>query len=219
MLIVKFHTSSGICINKENMKKLFLLLIFAIAGIGVVFAQQGSAQTAGSAAGNVSKEKKNNVIKDAFLPTPCYKGFIDFGYTVGVGSYGEGRVALSTTHGAQIIPHLFVGAGVGFNYFPESEVWNMPLYADFRTNFLKGKITPFLDFRLGYSVGDASGFYMAPTIGCDFGFGKKSGFSVALGYEFQKAEYYHYYYGYYYSSYYYSKENCGGVVIKIGVDF
>ena len=68
-------------------------------------------------------------------------------------------------------------------------------------------------------MGDASGFYMAPTIGCDFGFGKKSGFSVALGYEFQKAEYYHYYYGYYYSSYYYSKENCGGVVIKIGVDF
>ena len=157
--------------------------------------------------------------QDAFLPTPCYKGFFDFGYTVGVGSYGEGRIALSTTHGAQIIPHLFVGAGMGFNYFHESGAWNMPLYADFRTNFLKGKITPFLDFRLGYSVGDASGFYMAPTIGCDFGFGKKSGFSVALGYEFQKAEYYYYYYYDYYYSSYYSKENCGGVVIKIGVDF
>ena len=219
MLIAKFHTSSGICINKENMKKLFLLLIFAIAGIGVVFAQQGSAQSAGTAATNVSKVKSGKDTKDAFLPTPCYKGFFDFGYTVGVGDFGQGRVALSSTHGVQIIPHLFVGAGVGFNYYHESALWNMPFYADVRSNFLKGKVTPFVDFRLGYSAGNVSGFYMSPTIGCDFGFGRKSGFSVALGYEYQKAEFAFFGYDYFDYFYFTSKENCGGVVIKIGVDF
>lgn len=195
------------------MKKLFLLLIFAIAGIGVVFAQ-GSAQSAGSAAAYVSKEKSSNVSKDAFLPTPCYKGFFDFGYTIGVGDFGMGRVAVSSTHGAQIIPHFFVGVGAGFNYYHESGAWNIPLYADVRSNFLKGKITPFLDFRIGYSVGDAQGFYMSPTIGCDFGFGKKSGFSIALGYEYQKADFLFLDY-----FYYISRENCGGVVVKMGFDF
>lgn len=202
------------------MKKLFLLLIFAIAGIGVVFAQ-GSASSAGSAAANVSKEKSSNVTvtKDAFLPTPCYKGFFDFGYTIGVGDFGEGRVALSSTHGVQIIPHLFVGAGVGFNYYHESALWNMPFYADVRSNFLKGKVTPFVDFRIGYSAGNVAGFYMSPTIGCDFGFGKKSGFSIALGYEYQKAEYGFLFYDYYDYLYYTSRENCGGVVVKMGFDF
>ena len=131
--------------------------------------------------------------QDAFLPTPCYKGFFDFGYTVGVGDYGEGRVTMSTTHGAQIIPYLYIGAGMGFNYFYESGCWNLPIYADFRSNFLKGRITPFVDFRLGYSVGDASGLYISPSVGCNFGFGRKSGFSVSLGYEFQKAEFYNYF--------------------------
>ena len=83
------------------------------------------------------------------------------------------RVALSSTHGVQIIPYLFVGAGVGFNYYHESELWNMPFYADVRSNVLKGKVTPFVDFRIGYSVGNVAGFYMSSTIGCDFVFGKK----------------------------------------------
>ena len=200
------------------MKKLFLLLIFAIAGIGVVFAQ-GSAQSAGSAAAYVSKEKSSNVSKDAFLPTPCYKGFFDFGYTIGVGDFGMGRVALSSTHGVQIIPHLFVGAGVGFNYYHESALWNMPFYADVRSNFLKGKVTPFVDFRIGYSAGNVAGFYMSPTIGCEFGFGKKSGFSIALGYEYQKAEFGFFGYDYFDYFYFTSRENCGGVVVKMGFDF
>ncbi|MBO5720562.1 MAG: hypothetical protein J6R61_03420 [Bacteroidales bacterium] len=156
--------------------------------------------------------------QDAFLPTPCYKGFFDFGYTIGVGYRGEGRISMSTTHGVQIIPYLYIGAGLGFKYYHYSGSMGLPLYADIRANFLKGRITPFLDFRAGYSFLDDWGAYVSPTVGCNFGYGRKAGFSVALGYEFQKAEFYHYDYyggGYSYTSY----ENCGGFVIKVGVDF
>ena len=168
----------------------------------------------------VTKEPRvKSSSNDAFLPTPCYKGFFDFGYTVGVGEDGEGRVTMSTTHGAQINPHFFMGVGLGFNYFHLSECWNLPIYADFRANFLKGKITPFIDFRIGYSVGDASGLYFSPSLGCNFGFGNKSGFSISLGYEYQKADFYYYYYDYYYDYIDTYRANCGGFVIKLGVDF
>lgn len=142
--------------------------------------------------------------QDAFLQTPCYKGFFDFGYTFGVGySDGTGRLAISTTHGAQINPYIFLGVGMGVNYYTYLQTYGIPFYVDARANLLKGKMTPFIDFRVGYSVGDFRGLYLTPSFGGNFGFGRKNGVSLALGYELQRLY----------------MLNTSGISLKLGVNF
>lgn len=167
----------------------------------------------------VSVEEKQNPFKDAFLPAPCYKGFLDFGYTIGVGDLGESRVALSMTHGIQFTPYYFLGAGMGFNYYHKSALWNMPFYVSSRVNFSKRKITPFLDLRIGYSAGEVKGLYFSPELGCNFGFGYKAGFSLSVGYELQRVKMYYYESSYDYEYLLFLKGICGGVSLKLGVNF
>lgn len=46
-----------------------------------------------------------------------YRGFVDFGYTVGLGDYGVGRIELTTSHGYQFNPYFFAGIGTGIHYY------------------------------------------------------------------------------------------------------
>lgn len=148
-------------------------------------------------------------------PEAGYKGFIEAGYTVGVGDYGEGRIALTTTHGYQINPYVFTGIGAGVNYFTDADAWGVPIFADIRANILNNSISPFIDMKIGYSITDVEGFYFNPSVGCRFGFRNNSAFTLSIGYEMQKADFYGYYAGYYYED----SENCGGLTIKLGFDF
>lgn len=147
--------------------------------------------------------------------TAGYRGFVDLGYTVGTGDFGEDRVEFATSHGYQFNPYLYVGLGAGAHYYFDSEVVEIPIFAHVRSEFLNNSISPFLDFKVGYTVYDATGFYMTPTVGCRFAIGNKSGISVGLGYTMQKVNYDFYYAGYDYSG----SENCGGFSIKVGFDF
>ncbi|MBQ8501979.1 MAG: hypothetical protein IJ494_06760 [Bacteroides sp.] len=141
-----------------------------------------------------------------------YRGFLDLGYTLGTGDWGEDRIELSTSHGYQFNPYFYAGLGVGAHYYFDSEVVEVPIFADFRADFLNNRITPFFDFKIGYTVYDATGFYMAPSVGCRFATGNSGAVNVSLGYTMQKVEFE----GYYYGS---SSENCGGFSIKVGFEF
>ena len=140
-----------------------------------------------------------------------YKGFIDLGYTIGVGDWGKDRLELSTSHGYQFNPYLYVGAGIAANYYFDAEVIGMPIFAHVRGNILNNSISPYIDFRIGYSpLKDVQGLYLTPSIGC-----KIKSFNVSVGYVMQKAKYY-------YSDYYYDyegSENCGGLSLKVGFEF
>lgn len=142
---------------------------------------------------------------------PGYKGFVDLGYIFGVGDYGIDRLEISTSHGYQFNPYLFVGAGVAANYYFDAECFGLPIFAHVRGNILNNSISPYVDFKIGYSpLEDVKGFYMSPSVGC-----KIKSFNVSLGYVMQKVEYY--YYDYYYS--YEGSENCGGLNLKVGFEF
>lgn len=143
--------------------------------------------------------------------TAGYRGFVDLGYTIGTGDFGEDRIEFATSHGYQFNPYIFAGLGVGAHYYFDSEVVEIPIFAHIRSEFLNNSISPFLDFKAGYSVYDATGFYMTPSVGCRFAVGKQSGISVGLGYTMQKVEYDYYSYS--------GSENCGGFSIKVGFDF
>ena len=74
--------------------------------------------------------------------------------------------------GYQFNNFFFLGAGLGADYYLTIKDWSMPIFAQARVNFLNKKITPFFDFRFGYSAfGNESFFY-------DFGLGARVAIST-----------------------------------------
>lgn len=191
---------------------------------------------------NFSEEEQPITFGDGF--NKHYRGFLHESFTIGNGDYEINRNDLTTSHGIQILPQLFAGAGVGVSYFfnsdyDDSGVWSFPIFAHLRSEFLNKRISPYADMKIGYTIGnEIDGFYFAPTIGCHFYFGNsKWGASVGIGYTLQMADAYNYYsrsnysdymYGYgnsYYNNYenYYDvklkKKNIGGFTINVALDF
>ena len=147
-----------------------------------------------------------------------YRGIIDFGYGIGVGDVAEGRLEIATTHGYQFNQYMFVGVGVGLNYFHDSECLNVPIFADLRGTLPinNTKIAPYVDMRIGYSVADIEGFYFNPSVGVRFGVGKDAGISFGIGYELQNCDVLYYYD---YDYYYVDTGNAGAVTLRLGFDF
>lgn len=147
-----------------------------------------------------------------------YRGFVDIGYTIGVGDYGNGvdRPEFSTSHGYQFCPYIFAGAGVGAHYYFDAEVVEIPIFAHIRSEFLNKPISPFVDFKVGYSVYDVKGFYMNPSIGCRFALGSKYGLNFSVGYSMQRDKIF---YMYDYHIYRYGSVTVGGISLHLGFDF
>lgn len=100
----------------------------------------------------------------------AYKGFAD----IGLGSAfcdGDNNTSfnLTTSHGIQINPYFFVGAGIGVNVSSSSVTDGAtviaPIFGQVRANILNKSISPYVDFKGGGSVGDFKGGYVEPSIG------------------------------------------------------
>ena len=61
-----------------------------------------------------------------------YHGFIDVGYTFGVGDYQFNRFEINSTHGYQFNPHIFLGGGLGLHFRPEYDTPDMNIALDHR---------------------------------------------------------------------------------------
>lgn len=111
-------------------------------------------------------------------PTEGYRGFAGLNIFNGVGDYCFDRFAITTTHGFQS-DKVFVGMGasmqfaLGEQYFydeDDEEIDNefmMPFFLDLNYDFQSDSksLAPFADLKVGYSVGDANGLYVLPSIG------------------------------------------------------
>ena len=62
----------------------------------------------------------------------CYRGFIDAGYSIGVGDYEFDRFEVNTSHGYQFNPYLFLGAGAGLHFMSSYETKDMDIPLDVR---------------------------------------------------------------------------------------
>ena len=58
-----------------------------------------------------------------------FKGFIDDSYSASMNGSDFNRGGLSVSLGSQILPQLFVGAGLGLEYYNEPEVLTVPVYS------------------------------------------------------------------------------------------
>ena len=134
---------------------------------------------------------------------------------MGLGEYGSGIFSFSTSHGYQFNPYFFLGAGIGVDCHFGWETVFMPIFANARAYFIDGKISPFLDAKIGYSPLDGTGFYFSPSVGVSFGTSRKCAVNLSIGYNLQRTEVY--YYGYYYS--FYAYESMHGLSFKLGIEF
>lgn len=152
-----------------------------------------------------------------------YRGFIGDTFILGLGDYAENREFVWTSHGLQINPYFYVGAGLGANYWIASQTWALPIFAHIRSelhNLFKKNASPYIDLKGGYSVINVSGGYFSPEIGCHFYFGhSKCGLSVGVNYTLQSAEVSSYYYSGRYGHYYYSREILSGLGFTLAFDF
>ena len=148
--------------------------------------------------------------------TAGYKGYVDFGYTLGAGSYALDRCAVSIVNGVQFNPYLYAGVGVGLIYYTKNYEIGIPVFANVRGYFVKGNVAPFLDLRVGYRpLVDATGYYLSPSFGCRFGLAERVGLNLSVGYEMQEATLY---FNKYDISRYYSTF-IGGISFKLALDF
>lgn len=124
-----------------------------------------------------------------------YRGFVDGGYTIGIGDYEFGRFEINTSHGYQINPFFFIGGGLGLHFMPEYKTKGMdvpldqreakvdiPVFANMRANFSNGKIVPFVDGKAGTYVTNNGGLYLNLSAGCRFAVNEKQAVNVLVGY-------------------------------------
>jgi hypothetical protein len=102
------------------------------------------------------------------------RGFIDFGYTTGMGSpqTKASRMEITASYGAQLNPSLFIGIGLGVHLYNDTVYHRfnsdasvltpndssftkmaIPIFADVRYNFSNGRFVPYVGLKLGYSIG------------------------------------------------------------------
>lgn len=165
----------------------------------------------------ITKEnlRTQNYRQSARTAMKGYKGFADLGYIVDVSDMDASKLQLSTSHGYQFNNYLYLGGGVALDYYTDADKISVPIFADFKVNFINKRITPFADTKFGYSVGDVEGFYSSVGIGVRFGLKGKKAISLKLQYDYQE---YNYSYS---SSYYYYDDtsNISGIGFKVGFDF
>lgn len=158
-----------------------------------------------------------------------YRGFLDFGYTIGIGNFkGLGRLDLSTSHGYQFNPYFFLGAGIGYQHCDKVNLGAIPVFIDSRFNLMKRRITPFLGLKAGYSFdtgnddryqldGPGYGFYFVPSVGARLILRKNLAVNLSVGYTRQVIDYAQYLYNN--GGDYSDKESWDGISIKAGIEF
>lgn len=162
-----------------------------------------------------SNNSPNNEVKKVTARAKAkYSGIVDLG---GLFSEDASGIEVSTTHGCQILPYLFVGAGLGFRYYFDAyEEFSLPIYADVRGCLPLKKITPYAEVRVGYDV-LIEGMYFAPAVGITVKkFDFSIGYAMTNNYYAYGGGYYDYYGGYYESDDTYM---LGQFSIRVGLKF
>ena len=132
----------------------------------------------------------------------CYRGYVDAGYSVGIGDYEFGRFEVNTSHGYQINPYLYVGAGTGLHFMSSYKTKGMdipldvrdskvdiPVFANIRCNLLKKRVTPFIDVKGGTYVTNGGGLYVNASAGCRFSINEKQAINLSVGYATEKLQF------------------------------
>lgn len=100
-----------------------------------------------------------------------FSTFVEGSYTFGTGKWAENRLNTKMGVGCLLNPNgsidAFLGVGVGLSYYESSKIYGLPIFGNARVYFLNNNsVSPYADLKIGYSVLDAEGLYISPSIGC-----------------------------------------------------
>ncbi|MBR5101876.1 MAG: hypothetical protein IK092_01985 [Muribaculaceae bacterium] len=142
--------------------------------------------------------------------TAKFRGFIDLGYSLGVGEPRNDFWLVETSFGYQFTPNYYLGAGIGVHNFdakidtypmrydlavPEHNDPNwrypfIPVYLEGRYNFRSETYnTPFVSLKVGTTFINHPGFYTSPTVGYHFKSNQYFSFNVGIAYALHTAKY------------------------------
>jgi len=140
-----------------------------------------------------------------------YEKAIELGGSLGVGTYSNNTFSAAIINGYRLSDSFFTGIGVGIGYsnaidaiaisrlgIPteyRTEALLIPIYANFKVNLSKEKISPFVSANIGYTIDanqylkDAPGFMFQPSVGVDFKTNGKNTVYLLMGLNLQHYEY------------------------------
>lgn len=111
-----------------------------------------------------------------------YKGYLELGVGVGPLFFEDAFVSLLTSHGAQVSPRFYIGAGTGFTYHYDVGIM-LPVFADMMVKFSDKRIAPYFATKMGFVYSGFFAFYFNPAFGFDVPFdNSKCGLFASLGY-------------------------------------
>lgn len=148
---------------------------------------------------------------------------LEVGYGVGVEyeNNRENRLATNLSVGYQFNPYVYLGLGIGYHEFTENRLNAVPLFLNFRTDFVNKVVNPFFDFKIGYSpLGDfEEAGYASLGLGIRFSHMSLSIASDALA-QRVGTRYYKYRYDYHFDIGKNDEIICfNNIFVKIGFDF
>lgn len=134
-------------------------------------------------------------VAQARQPRRGYRGFFEWSSSLRSEKFGypdiDGNLQMkrdntfykgfSTSHGYQINPLFFIGAGLGMEKCGKLDNWVVPVFLEGRIDMRFGKFTPFGDLRFGANMAEGVGVYISPTIGYRFNWGRKMGINIGAG--------------------------------------
>lgn len=216
--VISIAMIMSFCVNAEELKEmLFLKDGNIIRGTIIELIPEGRVkiQTADGSifvyqmtdVDRISKELSPTVKEDkeyGYEQSLRYRGFFNPSLVIGLGKDNYFRSEISTTHGIQIIPEVFVGVGVGvmfwetysYNYYDSlseyAELTSIPVFACARGelhNIIHRNFSPYFDIKVGYNFKNFEGVFFTPEVGMHFYFGHyKTGLGFGLGYHLQSAK-------------------------------
>lgn len=120
-------------------------------------------------------------------PQRGYRGFAEWSNSIREDTWIGGETTtsfytgLSTSHGYQFNPWLFVGAGLDYEHCSRISSSILATFLQGRTDLVFGRFTPFGDVRIGYNMAQGGGIYFSPSIGYRFNWGRKAGVNLGIG--------------------------------------
>lgn len=171
-----------------------------------------------------------------------YHGMVEAGYCHYISQFSPSTIEVTTSHGYQFNPYIFLGAGVGFDY-TNSATWgdvsgkpynkrdakvDIPVFFNARASITKTKVIPFIDGKIGSYVNNGGNIYATLALGARCAVSDNMGIYVSAGYEIRKVTVQQLNimsgdkWNGYKAEYYYTDrtgESVDGFVFKLGVDF
>ncbi|MDE6632896.1 MAG: hypothetical protein K2K23_07845 [Muribaculaceae bacterium] len=144
------------------MKKIYLTLVIALAGIFNLSAQYTSIVNQAA-----------NILQTAVMGGMRYRGYVDASYTGGFGRLQANFVGVSTVQGLQYADWFYMGAGLGVDLVTsKTDSNNNGWFGDRQTRTTGVMIPIFTDFRFNIGGSKSPSFFIDVKAGGSFLIGK-----------------------------------------------